>query len=1131
MKVEERARMTLAQRLNRPLYTLGVGLLACAALVSGVPAAASAIPVSRGVQDTVRFNTQAGGLYDGMPVFDGNPDHVDAYIDTLLGYLDFEGVVRWAQGMRGDYTIKSGPNTGKIVPGMPRWSEGVQGVSTDFPAPIAMGQTWNADLMSEIGNVMGTERINQEDFLKSISEFNPMINSALQDIRINPLTGRLDEGIGEDPNLASDLLEPLARSISGIDAEGNDQGFWTQAFLNSKHYTSYTAQWFRRPGNSDVTARALMEYYSRPIHSSIESGAVGGILTTYGRTNGVPNSLSPIINYAQEHSRWGESGGLYTVPDNGADRQLPVDHAFSNGFDIRYTPSLEDVTALMMVAEQGSAAVNTRGAESPLTGALIANVENGTYGVTKEDVYDVASAQVMPQVRMGLFNERDEAGYPKYYPFVDRSAASATPVDASVREHQDVAMRAAEESLVVLKNDNNVLPLNGSADLTVVGPLADARFGTINAAKTPELPNAGLTPVQGIRAEFGDDVTSASDGNVVALKSVATGKYLTHDESAAPVVVASADDAGGAAQFEAFAWGQGAYGYRSTTNDQWLQFAQNAVNVGGSVEFGTPSTAMPNRIRPQFNDDGTVSFVVDSFIESFGGGFETRYYTHGRYLTVDPATGQLGVTGVFGDAANAARLNTPETKFLQDVVQQAGSQAVSEKSKGKYAVVVVGVPPRNSNGEGADRATLRMGEDQYELIDTVSEAYPKKTIVVVASSNPVLLEEVHENKNVAGIVLAPYNGQYGNYALGKLLSGEAAPTGRLTHTWYADMSALPAMDEYSLPEGPNELRGMDGLDPRYTVDMTNGDPVETDLTYMYTDAPVTYEFGYGLSYSKFAYSNLRLASGSPATMTATVDVKNTGKVDTAEVVQLYGSNDSSAYGDAAPKRKLVGFEKVQLKAGEKKTVTITFDTEKLALWDNVTNGLVVEAGEYLFEVGSSSSDIKAKKGAKIAGVAMSAIDARTAPVNVFDHSFDTSNVTYREASKQNTVDGLRADELVSGYYVTMSRAPGAWTALNDVDFTGSTRVAISVASGNPSSALEVRIGAPDGPVVADVTTEATGVSEYVIPGTNSEGDIPVAEMAYRDVTVDLTQAVEGKHDLYIVFKDADVRVKQLQLLE
>lgn len=1093
------------------------------AVVATLQVGAAAVPAQDGAPT---FKTQVGGTYDGMPLFDGEPSHLDAYLDALVSYAGIEAAANWANGIRGDFTIPSGPNAGKVVPGALMWGEGVQGVSTDFPAQISLGQSWNSGLLREVGGVIADENLNTEDYTGSWSAFNPNLAAALQDIRPNPLSGRIDESFGEDPEHAQALIDTMSRGATGIDAEGNDDGFWTKSVLTTKHYTTYAAQWFRITGNYDSSARSQMEYWTQPPNKGFESGAISSFLTTYGRTNGIPNSISPLVKYAQDKSPW---GGMYTTPDNGAENRLHVANAYGNGYDDRYAPTWGDATALFAIADAGSIAAT--GASPDRNTELLQRAQNGTYGVSNDNIVAVAKTQMAPLVRTGIFNERDENGLPKDYPFTDLSAASDTPIDANVPEHQQTALQAARESIVLLKNDD-ALPLTKDSSLAVVGPLSDTRLRTTYSTSTPALENAGLTPVEGIEALSDGDVTTDTDGNLVRIKSVAADKYLTLGNEANPTLNATDTTGEDAATFEAFDWGQQAYSLQSTQTGKWLQYASNSVNVGQTFNlsgrgngsgWGAPTS--PNRLRPVDNEDGTVSFVVDSYSEGFSGGFETTYYTKGRYLTVDPATGTLGVTDVLKNEANATALRTDAAKFVVETTQETGSFATEADSD--YAVVVVGQLPRNSQGEGSDRSDLALGTDQYELVERVADAHPGRTVVVLSTSTPVLAEAIQQNPKVAAIVQAPDGGQYGNLALAQVLFGDYAPTGRLSTTWYASMDALPKIDSYSIPDGENVTKTLDSLDPRFTVDMTNADPAETKLTYKYTDAETTYDFGYGLSYSTFDYSGLHVQQDGDTT-TATVTIANTGDVTTEEVVQLYASNPASTYDDAAPTKKLVAFDKVTIPAGESKDVTLTFDTENLALWDVNTNAQVVEPGTYDFHVGDSSTSKAATK-APIEGDGLGTLDATAQPVNVFDHSFAASNVTYRETSKQNTVDGLNADKLVNGYSAVMSRDAGSWTALNDVVLDDAAKVTLSLASANAESSVELRLDSPDGPTVAQLAVGKTGASEYSIPGTTPAGDIPVKEAAFQDVTADLTQPVSGTHDVYIVFGQADIRVKDLQL--
>src|SRR5690606_31310897 len=389
------------------------------------------------------------------------------------------------------------------------------------------------------------------------------------------------------------------------------------------------------------------------------------------------------------------------------------------------------------------------------------------------------------------------------------------------------------------------------------------------------------------------------------------------------------------------------------TNNDW-----NLAEMSGST------STIPPRLRMEKNSDGTVTFITNGYRSGFSGEFADWYYTNGRMVTVADHKLTVPETPI-GNAAGAA--NRPDAvKFEKTVVREVGEDAVERATLDDYAMVFVGAIPRHSAGEGYDRSTIYMGEDDYELVDKVADAFAeqgKKTIVVVKSSFPVGMEEIQNNPNVSAIVYQPYGGQYDSYALAQVLYGDYAPTGRLTSTWYADMSAFEPINDYVIPaSNPNHQLGVN-IDPRYTVDMTNADPVAAKLTYMYTAAPITYEFGYGLSYSDFQISNLQAPeiASSQQSVNISVDVENVGAVDTAEVIQVYVHNNDSAYGEASPIKKLVGFDKVQLAAGEQKTVQISVDPQDFGIWDVNKGGFIVENGTYTLLIGTKSNNIVLEK--------------------------------------------------------------------------------------------------------------------------------------------------------------------------
>lgn len=1130
-------------------------------------------------------------IYKGMPLFDGIPEHLDAYLDTLCEYLGTEGLLRHALGYRGDYRLRYGEHAGNIIPGSELFGDHIQGVSTDFPAIIALGQSWNKDLVKKVGQVIGTENLYTCDFLDTISNFSAAATTAMQDLRVNPLSGRFDEGFGEDPFLVSELVNIMATGASGIDAEGNDSGFWTKCIVTTKHYTDYAGQQFRRTANVANSLRSVMEQQAKNIKKGIESGAVGGFMTSYGRTAGIPNTISPLVQWMQSFAPWGKDGGTYVVPDYSADLQLYYEDAMGNGYDSAYVPTYSDALSLMMIARIGHGTTRTESTlddpDVACQDALMAELNNGTLGLTLDDIEKTAHAQLIPLIRNGVFNERDENGYPVNYPFTSFSmGAGDTAYDYTNVDHQAVALQAAQESVVLLKNENNILPLSKDSSVAIAGPMAEARFKTTYAVgQTPEMENSGLTISKGIAAVTAEgngntakaesEITVNSDGNIIVLKSSQNDKYLVADEQGN--LSASADTAEEASRFEAYSWGQGdGYSYKcvddNENNGLWLKFAQDD---DGNIEFGVTGTeqldlkltgrsatsysnTLPSRISVADNEDGSVNILLDCYSNLFFGA-EKAYYKNTRLLAT-AEDGTISYTEQIGNKQGEATLRgQTANQFTIETVQETGTMAISTGAD--YAVVIVGSPTRHSAGEGSDRSDLYLGKDQYELIENVSSTYPGKTIVIIDSVFPVIAENIQNNENVAAILYTPYGGEYDGYAVGQILYGDAVPTGKLTSTWYADMSAFPLLDDYSIPDGTSNTVDLDGLAPRYTVDISQADAAATGLTYQYTDAPVTYEFGYGLSYTEFEYGEFTVEQQEETPIVATFSVTNTGKRDSAEIVQLYASNPDSTYGDYAPKKRLVAFEKVALAAGETKTITLTVSPEDMTLWNSNTDSYEIEAGTYTFEIGASSQDIKGTAQLPIAGSDFDGLNIST-PVSVYDKSFASSHLTYNEYSKAHTAQNLKNDVLVGGYSTVMSRTEGAWTALNGVQLDGITRLTASVAyagedkhvsdnhdtgdnnytddndyTGNNDytddndytndnvTGIEVRLDSPDGEKIAEFTFGQTGINTYTVDAVE---DYEVHEQAYADVETNLTTEVSGIHDVYLVFKKPGTQIYTIQ---
>lgn len=1128
-----------------------LSLVLAGVLATGITANA-APPVH--AAESIAFKTQSGGVFDGMPLFDGNPEHLDAYVDTYFEYTGLEGPAVYVTGSRNHYTLTQGPNAGKVIPGALAAADNVQGVSTDFPALVGMGQTWNKELLTDIGKVMGNEKISLLKVKQGESNIHGGANASatvaftvVSDMRINPLSGRFDEGYSEDPYMAGTLIDNMASGLSGIDQAVSEDGFWMRAAVGTKHYSVYNAQWFRESASNSAGARSMFEYQTRSPLKGLASGSIAGVMTSFGRTNGIPNILSPLQLHANDFSKY----GVYSSPDFNGDAHVSNSGNLSNGYDTNYAIDRTHATVLMALAEANAGRPSgTTPADVP---DLVALVNKGEYGITAEDLITAARPHVNQMVRVGIFNETDENGIPKFYPFAQdakdvRTAAAAT---YSVPEHQEVALQAAQESIVLLKNDG-VLPLAKNKNAAVAGVYADARFKTTySVGTTPALPESGISPLLAlINANGANHVSYDSAGKVIALTAMSNNQTVTANVYDPAVIAGGAqlvttedplNPADTSQLFQVFDWGQEGYSLLSLKNNRWVTSptANNAA-VGNTdatrlnltnndwdlaAMLGNTS-AIPPRLRIETNADQTLSLIANGYRSGFSGDFTNWYYANGRLITTGADAKLKTAAAPLGNVSNAA-IRGADVKFKETVVKEVGQDTVARAAIDDYAVVFVGAVPRHSAGEGNDRSSLYMGDADYELVDKVSAAFAaqgKKTIVVVKSSFPVGLEDIQNNPNVSAIVYQPYGGQYDSYALTQVLYGDYAPTGRLTSTWYADMSAFPAINKYVIPEG-NKTASLATIDPRFTLDMTNADPIESELTYMYTNAPITYPFGYGLSYSSFSYSDFTApdsASGKEP-FTVSVKVKNEGSVNTSEVVQLYIKNNESGYGDSAPKQQLVGFEKIALAAGESKTVTLSVDANDFGIWDVNQNRFIVENGAYTLMAGSSSKDIRAEKTIQINGDAIADLQVYK-PFNVFDHAFDSHEVIYHEVSKERTAQNLKAKKVVGGYYAVRSKQNGSYAAIPNVDLTGTKSVKASVASDAAGGIITLHADSPSSAPIAMIEVPATQPKSYTI----ANASVPVTELAYVDVQADLSNtALKGQHDLYVVFKAADLRIDSL----
>ena len=273
-----------------------------------------------------------------------------------------------------------------------------------------------------------------------------------------------------------------------------------------------------------------------------------------------------------------------------------------------------------------------------------------------------------------------------------------------------------------------------------------------------------------------------------------------------------------------------------------------------------------------------------------------------------------------------------------DAAKQAEAVALAQKAE--VVLLCLGLDEIKES-EGLDRGDMRLADNQIELLKAVQQANPNTVVVLSAGASL----ETPWLKHCRTLVYGALGGQAGAGAMLDVLTGKVNPSGKLAETWVNAYADTPAKDNFAGPGRMVQYR--EGLYVGYRYYQTAG-------------VPVAFPFGYGLSYTSFAYSNLQAASNG-----VTLTVTNTGKRAGAEIVQLYVAKPGTEV--FRPAQELKGFAKVQLQPGESKTVTIPLDDKAFRYWNTKTDSWEVEGGSYELRVGASSADIRLTAVVEVAG--------------------------------------------------------------------------------------------------------------------------------------------------------------------
>lgn len=777
------------------------------------------------------------------------------------------------------------------------WSEALHGYAnqgnvSNFPEPIGMAASFNDDLVYKVFDATSTEirakynerlRNNLEDQrFFSLSVWTPNVN-----IFRDPRWGRGQETYGEDPYLTSRMGVAV---INGL--QGPRDAKYKKTLACAKHYAIHSGpEWARHTDNiNDVSPRDLWETYMPAFKAAVQEGDVREVMCAYQRWDDEPCCGSNRLLQQILRDEWGFK--YLVVSDCGAVSDFWSSH-------------------------KSSSTARHAAAKGVLAGT---DVECG---------YDYAYRSIPEAVKKGLISEKDlderilrllegrfDLGEMDKPEEVSWFKLPMSVVDS--KEHRQLAYQMAQQTMVLLQNKNDILPLSKKTKkIAVIGPNADDEtmmWGNYNGT-----PNETTTILEGIQQKVGKK-------NVLSLHACDLVNDLTLESF---FDQCSADGKKG---LKGTFWNNTK---REGTPVKTLQVTRplNVTTMGNyafapGVNLTDFSAHYETTFKPKESGEVAIHFNGCSTFELLVDGQRKVYYNTWR--TTDTKT----IINV-----EAGKEYKIEMNFAQEVKNwnanlffdlgrehKINYAETIDKLKGYETVVFVGgISPRLEGEEmpidlpgfkGGDRLNIELPDVQRNLLKALKDA-GKKVVFVNCSGSAMAFTP--ETESCEAILQAWYGGEQGGKAVADVIFGDYNPSGKLPVTFYRNSEQLPDYKDYS----------MKGRTYRY-----------------FSDA--LFPFGYGLSYTKFEVSNGKFDGNKDS---FSVDVKNAGAKNGTEVVQIYIKR---CYDTEGPIKSLRGYQRVEVPAGKTVTANIKLNKQAFELFDPETNTMRVKPGKYEIYYGTSS---------------------------------------------------------------------------------------------------------------------------------------------------------------------------------
>jgi beta-glucosidase len=820
---------------------------------------------------------------DEIPVY-LNPDlSVDDRVDDLIGRMTLDEKV--SQSLNRSAAIER-----LGVPEYEWWNEALHGVAraghaTVFPQAIGLAATWDTELMSRVATAISDEarakhheaqRRDSTKRYQGLTFWSPNIN-----IFRDPRWGRGMETFGEDPYLTGRLAVEFVKSMQG------DHPDYLKTVATPKHFAVHSGpEPDRHTFDAVVSERDFRQTYLPAFRTSIIDGGAESVMCAYNRVAGEPACGSNKLQQKLLRDEWGFDG--YIVSDCWAIKDIYSNHK------VVETPAEAAAMGIANGTDLNCGVTYEHLGESVRSGLL------------QEEQLDVSLKRLFrARFKLGMFDPAERVPW---------SSMPMNVIDS--KEHQALALEAARKSMVLLKNDNGVLPLDRNlSKIAVIGPNANdvgVLLGNYNG-----IPSDPITPLRGIREAVSADTevihamgTNLAE-NMPALRVIPAerlkgliAEYFSNHEMQGEPLVARVDQT-----INSGLWEEKMIEGVSIDNHsaRWSGFI--VPQKTGTYQLGTRAHGT---IRLYVNDSLHVEFkCTDEACTDWGSVEFEAGQEYAVRIEYRPHRYGAGVQLMWAE---------PESTLREEALQAA--------SEADAVVLMLGLSPRLEGEEmgveipgfkGGDRTDIVLPAPQRELMEAIV-ATGKPVVLVLLNGSAVAVNWAADN--IPAILEAWYPGQAAGTAIADVLFGAYNPAGRLPVTFYKSIDQVPPFSNYD----------MDGR------------------TYRYFDGDPLFPFGHGLSYTTFSYSELELPESvqSGADVSLSVTVENTGSVAGEEVVQLYLTDlEASA---PVPIRTLVGVQRVLLQPGEQKQISFTVTTRQLSLID-AQDQRVVEPGLFEISVG------------------------------------------------------------------------------------------------------------------------------------------------------------------------------------